>query len=77
MPGAHELGVVIQELTERAIEDQPSRNRPINLYVTIPETITLTESQASATLYTPPFKWYDGSTGSAPNLVWGASEWRG
>lgn len=69
-----DLTALLADLTTRQRQGPGSRNRPITLYVVDNETLTLTESFAS-TVFTPPFKWYDGTTGSLPNLVWGESEW--
>lgn len=74
MSDLQDLPALLADLTGRQRQDLASRNRPITLYVVNNETVNLQETFTSTT-FSPPFYWYDGSTGSYPEMVWGEGEW--
>ena len=74
MAATQDLAALLADLTARQRQIEPSRNRPITLSVVNAEEVALSDAFTSTT-FSPPFYWYDGSTGSYPELVWGESEW--
>lgn len=75
MADLQNLPALLADLTARQRQEPASRNRPITLYAVNNETVSLQETFASTT-FSPPFYWYDGSTGSYPEAVWGQFEWQ-
>lgn len=74
MANLDNLGALLGDLTTRSEVAPASRNRPINLYTTIIESMTLQEAAVTGSVFTPPFVWNAGSTG-LPNMEWGVGYW--
>lgn len=68
------LAEVLNDSLTRAEQPAPSRNRPISLYVTVSDSITLTEDSVTLGATTEVMRWYGGSTASGLDF-WGAGWW--
>lgn len=69
-----DIGALLADLTTRQREGPGPRNRAINIYSINSETVVLVET-FSPTVYSTPFYWYDGSSGTLSQLYWNDGVW--
>lgn len=75
MPDIRDLSDIIADLYTRQREDEPNRNRVVQKYASINDTVTLSTETVTTTVATPPYHWATDAASTATDLIWGLSEW--
>ncbi|MCR4338327.1 MAG: hypothetical protein NUW01_00410 [Gemmatimonadaceae bacterium] len=75
MPDIRDLADIISDLYTRQRETEPNRNRIVQKYASVNDTVSLSSDTVTATVATPPYHWATDAASTATDMVWGLSEW--
>ena len=75
MPDIRDLADIISDLYTRQRENEPNRNRIVQKYQSVADSVALSSDTVTATLATPPYHWATDAASTATDMIWGLSEW--
>ena len=75
MPDIRDLADILADLYTRQREDEPNRNRIVQKYVSVSDTVFLSIDTVTATVATPPYHWATDAASTATDMIWSLFEW--
>ncbi len=75
MPDIRDLADIISDLYTRQRENEPNRNRIVQKYASIQDSVALSSDTVTATLATPPYHWATDAASTATDMIWDLFEW--
>lgn len=66
---------MLQDLDRRARPGREPRNRPLNKFQTIQDTVTLSSDSVTTEVFDTPLQWQTASS-SSQRLIWSLGQWR-
>ncbi len=75
MPDIRDLSDVIADLYTRQRADEPNRNRVVQKYASVNDTVSLSSDTVTTTVATPPYHWATDAASTATDAVWSLFEW--
>ena len=75
MPDIRDLAGLIADLTQRQRQTAPNRNRLIQKYQTVQDTVGLSSDSVTTTVATPPYHWATDAASTALDMIWDLTEW--
>ncbi len=75
MPDIRDLADIISDLYTRQRENEPNRNRVVQKYQSVNDTVSLSSDTVTTTVATPPYHWATDAASTATDAVWSLFEW--
>ncbi len=75
MPDIRDLADIISDLYTRQRENEPNRNRVVQKYQSVADTVALSSDTVTATVATPPYHWATDAASTATDMIWDLFEW--
>lgn len=75
MPDIRELGDLLADLYTRAREPEANKNRVVQKYASVMDTVTLSSDTVTTSVLQAPFHWATDAASTASDLIWDFGEW--
>lgn len=75
MPDIRDLADILADLYTRQRERDPNRNRLVQKYASVNDTVALSSDVITTTVVTPPYHWATDAASTATDAVWDLFEW--